>query len=81
MFKGYISSVSSIFRRMLQIFHLDVSKVDLVEHMLQCSVGHHRVTRCTRQWQVESSGAAAAPVVGVCGGEGRPLGARHALSI
>jgi hypothetical protein len=33
MFQAYVSSVSSIFRRMLQMFHLDVSKVYLGEHM------------------------------------------------
>jgi hypothetical protein len=43
MFQAYVSSVSSVsdvcckcficFRRMLQMFHLDISKVDLVEHM------------------------------------------------
>ena len=30
-----VSSVSSILRRMLQVLHLDISKVDWVLHMLQ----------------------------------------------
>jgi hypothetical protein len=32
-FQKHISSVSSVFRRILQILHLDVSKVDQVLHM------------------------------------------------
>jgi hypothetical protein len=35
-FQAHVSSVSSVYRRMLQMFHLDVSKVDRVLHMLQC---------------------------------------------
>jgi len=34
-FQTYVSSVSSVFRRML---HLDVLKVDWVLHMLQCDL-------------------------------------------
>jgi hypothetical protein len=34
-FQTHISSVSSFFRRMLQVLHLDVSKVDRVLHILQ----------------------------------------------
>jgi hypothetical protein len=33
MFQAHVSSVSSVFQTMLQIFHLDVLKVDLREHM------------------------------------------------
>jgi hypothetical protein len=33
LFQKHVSSVSSIFRRMLQLLHLDVSKVDRVLHM------------------------------------------------
>jgi len=36
MFQKHVSSVLSFFRRMLQMFYLDVSKVDRVLHMLQC---------------------------------------------
>jgi hypothetical protein len=32
-FQKYVSSVSSIFRHMLQVLHLDVSKLDQVLHM------------------------------------------------
>ena len=32
-FKRIVSSVSSVFSRMLHVFQLDVSKVDLGEHM------------------------------------------------
>ena len=32
-FQMHVSSVSSVFRRMLQVFHLNISKVDLGEHM------------------------------------------------
>jgi hypothetical protein len=32
-FLTHVSSVSSVFRRMLQMFHLDVSKVDKVLHL------------------------------------------------
>ena len=35
-FQTHVLSVSSIFRRMLQVLYLDVSKVDRVLHMLQC---------------------------------------------
>jgi hypothetical protein len=34
-FQIHVSSVSYVFRRMLQMFHLDVSKVERVLHMLQ----------------------------------------------
>jgi hypothetical protein len=34
-FKTYVVSVSIVFGRMLQVFHLDVTKVDLVLDMLQ----------------------------------------------
>jgi hypothetical protein len=34
-FQTHVSSVSSVFRYMLQVLHLDVSKVDQVLHMLQ----------------------------------------------
>jgi len=37
MFQAYVSSVSFVFIRMFQVFHLDVLKVDLGEHMLQWS--------------------------------------------
>ena len=33
MFQAYVLSVSSIFQTYVQVFHLDVSKVDLGEHM------------------------------------------------
>ena len=36
-FQTYVARVSSIFRCMLQVFHLDVTKVDQVLHMLQCA--------------------------------------------
>jgi hypothetical protein len=32
-FQMHVSSVSSVFRRMLQVLHLDVSKVDYVLHL------------------------------------------------
>ena len=35
MFQAYVLSVSSVFRIMLQVFHMDVSKIDMGEHMLQ----------------------------------------------
>jgi hypothetical protein len=35
MFQAYVSSVSFVFSRMLQVFQLDVSELDLGEHMLQ----------------------------------------------
>jgi hypothetical protein len=35
LFQTHVSSVSSFFRRMLQMFHLDVLKVDSILHMLQ----------------------------------------------
>jgi len=35
-FQTYISSVSFIFKRILQMFHMNVSKVDQISHMLQC---------------------------------------------
>jgi hypothetical protein len=35
-FQMHVLSVSSVFRRMLQVLHLDVSKVDWVLNMLQC---------------------------------------------
>jgi hypothetical protein len=34
-FQTYVPSVSTVFGRMLQMFHLDVTKVDLVLHTLQ----------------------------------------------
>jgi hypothetical protein len=34
-FQTYVSSVLPVYRRMLQMFHLDVSKVDRLLHMLQ----------------------------------------------
>jgi hypothetical protein len=34
-FQPYVASISVVFRRMLQVFHLDIAKVDLVLHMLQ----------------------------------------------
>jgi hypothetical protein len=34
-FKTFVTSVSTVFGRMLQVFHLGVSKVDLMLHMLQ----------------------------------------------
>jgi hypothetical protein len=34
-FQTYVASVSVVLGRMLQVFHLDVKKVDLVLHMLQ----------------------------------------------
>ena len=34
-FHMHVSSISSVFRRMLQVLHLDVSKIDRVLHMLQ----------------------------------------------
>jgi hypothetical protein len=34
-FQTYVSNISSVFRRILQMFHQDVSKVDRVLHMLQ----------------------------------------------
>jgi hypothetical protein len=37
----YVSSVSSVFRRMLQMFHLDVSKVDLGEAYVAAAMRHH----------------------------------------
>jgi hypothetical protein len=52
-FQMHVSSVSSVFRRMLQLLHPDISKVDSALHMLQCdppccccyccgaTVGHH----------------------------------------
>jgi hypothetical protein len=40
----YASSVSSIFKRMLQMLHLNVLKLDLGKHMLQWS-----------RWLVDSS--------------------------
>jgi hypothetical protein len=36
MFQMHVSSVSSVFRRILQVLHLNASKVDRVLHMLQC---------------------------------------------
>ena len=36
-FPKHVSSVSFVFRRMLQVLYLDVSKVDRVLHMLQCA--------------------------------------------
>jgi hypothetical protein len=35
-FQTHVLSVSSVFRRMLQVLHLDVSKVDQMFHILQC---------------------------------------------
>jgi hypothetical protein len=35
-FQMYVVGVSSVFERMLQVFHLDVAKADRVFHMLQC---------------------------------------------
>jgi hypothetical protein len=35
MFQAYVSSVSSVFSRMLQVFQLDVLELNLGEHMLQ----------------------------------------------
>ena len=37
-FQRHVSSVSSAFRRMLQVLHLDVSKVNRVLHILQCDL-------------------------------------------
>jgi hypothetical protein len=37
MFQAYVLSASFIFRCMFQVLHLDVSKEDLEEHMLQWS--------------------------------------------
>jgi hypothetical protein len=34
-FQTYVASVLTVFRRMMQMFPLDVAKVDLVLHMLQ----------------------------------------------
>jgi hypothetical protein len=34
-FQTYVSNISSVFIRILQMFHQDVSKVDRVLHMLQ----------------------------------------------
>jgi hypothetical protein len=35
-FQTYVASVSAIFGRMLQVFHLDVVKIDRMLHILQC---------------------------------------------
>jgi hypothetical protein len=35
-FQTHVSSVPSVFRHMLQVLHLDISKVNWVLHMLQC---------------------------------------------
>ena len=35
-FQTHVSSISSVFRHMLQMFHLNVSKVNWVLYMLQC---------------------------------------------
>jgi hypothetical protein len=35
-FQKHVLSVSFVFKRMLYIFYLDVSKIDQVLHMLQC---------------------------------------------
>jgi hypothetical protein len=37
LFQTHVLSVSSVFRRILQVLHLDVSKVDRILHMLQCA--------------------------------------------
>jgi hypothetical protein len=34
LFQMHVANVSSVFRRMLQMIHLDVAKVDLVLYML-----------------------------------------------
>jgi hypothetical protein len=34
-FRTYVASISAVFERMLQVFHLGVVKVDLVLRMLQ----------------------------------------------
>jgi hypothetical protein len=34
-FQTYVASISAVFERMLQVFHLGVAKVDLVLRMLQ----------------------------------------------
>jgi len=36
-FQAYVASVLTVFGRMLQVFHLDVAKIDRVLHMLQCA--------------------------------------------
>jgi hypothetical protein len=36
MFQIHILSVSSVFKHMLQVLHLEVLKIDQVLHMLQC---------------------------------------------
>jgi hypothetical protein len=46
----HISSVSSVFRRMLQVLHLDVSKVDQVLHVLQCNPPAVAVGGVARGW-------------------------------
>jgi hypothetical protein len=38
MFQSHVSSVSSVFVRMLQMFHMDVSKVDQVLHILKMAL-------------------------------------------
>jgi hypothetical protein len=55
-FQKHVSSVSFVFGRMLQMLHLDVSKVDLVLHMgmrMGSGRGHerssHTVRRCGRR--------------------------------
>jgi hypothetical protein len=40
-FPMYVSSVPSAFRRMLQVLHLNVSKVDRVLHLLPCLLLPH----------------------------------------
>jgi hypothetical protein len=49
-FQTYILSVSFIFKRMFQMLHLDVSKVDRVLHMLQWDP--HVAATCNSSWGV-----------------------------
>jgi hypothetical protein len=38
MFQTHVSSVLSVFTRMLHVLHLDILKVDRLLHMLQCDL-------------------------------------------
>jgi hypothetical protein len=58
-FHTHVLSVLSVFGRMLQVLHLNISKIDLLVHMLcQCFINRTskfiRLSRCSRKTMVAS---------------------------
>jgi hypothetical protein len=49
-FQTYVTSVSTIFERMLQMFHFDVSKVDCVLHLSRHLLPRLGVSSSFRCW-------------------------------